>query len=94
MRARLGPQQAIVATAHKIARVVYHLLKTGEPSQQESAEVDEQKRQARELKNLTRRAQKLGYTLTRAAGAAEEPSEPEVYPGAGGSDSVRFAART
>ena len=27
MRARLGPQQAIVATAHKIARVVYHLLK-------------------------------------------------------------------
>jgi hypothetical protein len=25
MRARLGPQQAIVATAHKSARVVYHL---------------------------------------------------------------------
>ena len=31
MRARLGPKQAIVATAHKIARTVYHLLKTGEP---------------------------------------------------------------
>lgn len=31
MRARLGPGQAIVATAHKIARIVYHLLKTGEP---------------------------------------------------------------
>lgn len=30
MRARKGPQQAIVATAHKIARIVYHLLKTGE----------------------------------------------------------------
>jgi hypothetical protein len=28
MRARLGPEQAIVATAHKIARVVYHLLTT------------------------------------------------------------------
>jgi hypothetical protein len=27
MRARLGPQQAIIATAHKNARVVYHLLK-------------------------------------------------------------------
>jgi hypothetical protein len=25
MQARLGPQQAIVATAHNIARVVYHL---------------------------------------------------------------------
>jgi transposase len=30
MRARKGPQQAIVATVHKIARIVYHLLKTGE----------------------------------------------------------------
>lgn len=28
MRARRGPKQAIVATAHKIARTVYHLLKT------------------------------------------------------------------
>ena len=27
MRARKGPQQATVATAHKIARIVYHLLK-------------------------------------------------------------------
>jgi transposase len=27
MRARKGPQQAIVATAHKLARTVYHLLK-------------------------------------------------------------------
>lgn len=30
MRARKGPQQATVATAHKIARIVYHLLKYGE----------------------------------------------------------------
>jgi transposase len=72
MRARLGPQQAIVATAHKIARVVYHLLKTGEAFQEESAEVYEQKRHARELKNLTRRAQKLGYTLTPVPATASE----------------------
>jgi hypothetical protein len=30
MRARKGPQQANVATAHKLARIVYHLLKYGE----------------------------------------------------------------
>ncbi len=30
MRARKGPEQATVATAHKIARIVYHLLKYGE----------------------------------------------------------------
>ncbi|MDP9314020.1 MAG: IS110 family transposase [Chloroflexota bacterium] len=64
MRARLGPKQAIVATAHKIARVVYHLLKTREPYRAESAEEYDQHRRERELKHLARRAQKLGYTLT------------------------------
>jgi transposase len=63
MRARLGPQQATVATAHKIARVVYHLLKHHEVFQNESAEAYEHQRRARELKHLNRRATKLGYTL-------------------------------
>jgi transposase len=60
MRARLGPKQAIVATAHKIARIVYHLLKTGEPYREESDADYERKRQERELKHLARRAQQLG----------------------------------
>ena len=63
MRARLGPRQAMVATAHKIARIVYHLLKTGEPYCEEGAVEYERKRREREIKHLTRRAQKLGYTL-------------------------------
>jgi transposase len=64
MRARKGPQQAIVATAHKIARIIYHLLKYGEDYQEESAEAYERKRQERELRHLSRRAANLGYTLT------------------------------
>jgi transposase len=64
MRARKGPEQATVATAHKIARIVYHLLKYGEAYEQESADAYEQKRQERALRQLTRRAAKLGYTLT------------------------------
>lgn len=64
MRARKGPQQATVATAHKIARIVYHLLKYGEPYEAESADAYERNRQERELRALTRRANKLGYTLT------------------------------
>ena len=67
MRARKGPQQATVATAHKIARIVYHLLKYGEAYQAESASGYEQKRQERELHHLVRRAQKLGYTLSPTA---------------------------
>jgi transposase len=63
MRARKGPEQATVATAHKIARIVYHLLKYGEAYEAESAAAYEQQRQERELRQLTRRAAKLGYTL-------------------------------
>jgi transposase len=64
MRARKGPQQAIVATAHKIARTVYHLLKYGDAFVVERAEAYEQKRHQHDVRRLTRRAEKLGYTLT------------------------------
>jgi transposase len=67
MRARLGPQQATVATAHKIARVVYHLLTYHEPFTDESAATYERKRRERDLQHLRRRAHKLGYTLTPVA---------------------------
>ncbi len=73
MRARKGPEQATVATAHKIARIVYHLLKYGEAYEEESADAYEQKRQERELRQLTRRANKLGYTL---APVGEPPMSP------------------
>lgn len=76
MRARLGPRQAIVATAHKIARTVYHLLKTGEDYREESAADYTHKRQERERKQLERRAQKLGYMLTPVPRATSE-SHPE-----------------
>ena len=67
MRARLGPPQATVATAHKIARVVYHLLKYRQPFTDESAATYERQRRERELKHLSRRTHKLGYTLTPVA---------------------------
>jgi transposase len=72
MRARKGPQQANVATVHKLARVLYHLLKYGEPYVEESAAADEEKRRERELHQLARRANKLGYTLSPVAA---DPSE-------------------
>jgi len=74
MRARLGPQQAIVATAHKIARVFYHMLKYREAFQPEQLEVYEQRRRERELKHLQRRANRLGYTLTMVPGQAPDPT--------------------
>ena len=64
MRTRLGLKQAIVATAHKIARTAYYLLKTHELYREETATEYDRKRRERELKHRAQRAQKLGYTLT------------------------------
>jgi len=76
MRVRLGPGQAIVATAHKIARIVYHLLKTGEPYRAEGATEDAQQRQAGERNHRARRAQKRGSTVAPIPARAPE-SQPE-----------------
>jgi transposase len=63
MRAKIGPPKAITATAHKLARIVYHLLKYQVPFEAfPPAQDDEQTRQ-RILNNLQRHAQKLGMTL-------------------------------
>jgi transposase len=76
LRARKGPQQAIVATAHKIARVVYHLLKEGEAFVESSAQAYEQSRRERELRQLQHRAHKLGYDLVTAPSASSASPNP------------------
>lgn len=64
MRAKHGPERAIVATAHKLARIVYHLLKYREPYQAIGREEYEQQVREREVAQLKRKAAKLGFTLT------------------------------
>ena len=63
MRARLGPKAAITATAHKLARIVYHMLTHHQAYQPLTPEVYNQQLRQRELKSLKRRAAKLGLTL-------------------------------
>jgi transposase len=62
-RAQGGPQFAQVATAHKIARTVYHLLKYHIPYLDIGAEGFEQKRRERDVVALRKKAAKLGFTL-------------------------------
>lgn len=62
-RAQLGPQQAIVATAHKIARTVYAMLTSRTPYQDVGAETYEAKYREQELNYLKRKAAKLGFDL-------------------------------
>jgi hypothetical protein len=63
MRARQGPKAVIVATAHNIARIVYHLLTHRTPFRDLSAEDYEQRARERDLANLRTRAAKLALTL-------------------------------
>ena len=63
LKARVGPAQAQVATAHKIARVVYHLLKDGVEYEQMSAQEYEQRFREREIRHLQRKATRLGFSL-------------------------------
>ena len=63
MKARLGTPKAIVATAHKLARLVYRLLKYGEDYVARGVEEYEQAYRERIVQNLARKAKALGYRL-------------------------------
>jgi transposase len=63
LRARLGPASAIVATAHKIARIVYHMLKHRTPFRGVSPEEYTQRTRAREIAAMRKKAARLGLTL-------------------------------
>jgi len=66
LKGRLGPTQALVATAHKIARTVYHMRKD-QVSYHDIGAAEYNKRfRERELKYLHKKAAKLGYTLSPA----------------------------
>jgi transposase len=62
-RAQGGPQFAQVATAHKIARTVYHLLKYRVQYADIGVEGFEQKQRERDVVALRKKAAKLGFTL-------------------------------
>jgi transposase len=63
MRARLGTEQAITATAHKLARIIYHMLKHRQSYQPLSAEAYDEQHRQREITRLKRQAAKLGFAL-------------------------------
>lgn len=63
LKARLGPAQATVATAHAIARVVYRMLKYKVEYETISVEEYEKKYKDQQLKYMKKKAAKLGYQL-------------------------------
>ncbi len=62
-RAKNGAPSAITDTAHKLARIMYHLVKTGEQFDESVFNTQEEFHQKRTLKNLAKRARRMGFQL-------------------------------
>jgi transposase len=62
-KAQLGAPKAITATAHKIARIFYNMLKYGTEYNDLGHEYYEKRYKERVIANLKRKAKNLGYNL-------------------------------
>ena len=63
MKARLGSPAAITATAHKLARIIYHLVKNRCPYEASIFAAEEESQRLRREKNLHRQAAAAGLRL-------------------------------
>ena len=73
-RSRLGAPKAITAAAHKLARIVYHLVRYGMAYVKQTEAAYAEQVHKRLEKQLRRRAQELGYELR----PIEMPAAPTV----------------
>jgi hypothetical protein len=74
LKARVGAPKAITATAHKLARLVYSLLKDGTAYVTQGMDEYEQRYRERAVRSLSRRARELGYEVVQAAQTTAEPA--------------------
>jgi hypothetical protein len=63
MKARLGAAEGITATAHKLARIIYRMIKHGEAYVRQGLDDYEKKFQKRKLHALEKTATALGFEL-------------------------------
>ena len=62
-KAHLGSPKAIMATAHKLARIIYSMLRYGQGYVDAGAEYYERQHRQRALRAAKQRAAQLGYQL-------------------------------
>jgi transposase len=77
MKSRLGAAKAVTATAHKLARLVYWMLKHGTAYVKQTQEQYEQQQRARLIRNLKRRAQQLGLQISEVEKEVEAQAAAE-----------------
>ncbi len=59
----MGPVEAVTATAHKMARAIYHMMLQREDFKEAGADFYDRLHQEKTLKFLKKRAASLGYVL-------------------------------
>lgn len=74
MKAKLGEAEAITATAHKLARLIYRLIKHGEAYVAKGVDDYEKKYQERKLLGITKTAKIMGFQLIPIAARPPEVS--------------------
>lgn len=72
LKSRLGAPKAITATAHKIALIMFSMLKKGEEYVETGQSYYEKQYRDRLVKNLNKRAQVLGFKLVEADPSLED----------------------
>ncbi len=77
-KAHLGAPKAITATAHKLARIIYSMLRHGHGYMDAGAEYYESQYRQRALRSAKRRAAQLGYALVPIADLGEARQVPNL----------------
>ena len=70
IRAKYGGPVAVTATAHKLARIFYHMLKHRQAYVDPGQDAYQQQYQQRVVKNLKRKAKELGFDLVPQPGVS------------------------
>ena len=65
MRGRLGAPKAITAAAHKLAVIIFNMIKNGEEYHELGQSYYEEQYRSRLIKNLNHRAKLLGFDLVK-----------------------------
>jgi transposase len=67
MKARMGPVEAVTATANKMARAIYYMMLRRENFKEAGADFYDKLHQEKTIKFLKKRAESLGYVLEKIA---------------------------
>ena len=65
LKARLGAPKAITAAAHKLAKIIFNMLKNGEEYRESGQSYYDEQYRNRVIKNLNKRAKEFGFELVK-----------------------------